>query len=137
LPTSPPDDIRVSVPARAEFVHVLRAVTATVASRVPVSFDGIEDLRLAVDEACAQLLALDGPPTMLTLLLRPLPERLEVVVRIDAAAEGWPPPALERTLGWRVLTALVEAVSPDVLGAEPSIRFAKPALEPFVSLDPS
>ncbi len=128
METSSTDDIRVTVPSRAEFVHVLRAVTATVASRVPLSFDGIEDLRLAVDEACAQLLALPGA-TALTLALRPLPDRLEAVVRTDAPPNGWPPPALEETLGWRVLTALVESVALDVDGGAPSIRFTKRALE--------
>jgi serine/threonine-protein kinase RsbW len=128
MKSSSTDDIRVTVPSRAEFVHVLRAVTATVASRVPVPFDGIEDLRLAVDEACAQLLALPGG-TALTLRLRPLPDRLEAVVGIDAPANGWPPPALEQTLGWRVLTALVDSVALDDDGTTPSIRFTKRSLE--------
>ena len=128
MKSSSTDDIRVTVPSRAEFVHVLRAVTATVASRVPVPFDGIEDLRLAVDEACAQLLALPGG-TALTLTLRPLPDRLEAVVGIDAPANGWPPPALEQTLGWRVLTALVDSVALDDVGTTPSIRFTKRSLE--------
>jgi serine/threonine-protein kinase RsbW len=128
MKSSSTDDIRVTVPSRAEFVHVLRAVTATVASRVPVPFDGIEDLRLAVDEACAQLLALPGG-TALTLTLRPLPDRLEAVVGIDAPANGWPPPALEQTLGWRVLTALVDSVALDDDGTTPSIRFTKRSLE--------
>ncbi len=135
METSPTDDIRVTVPARAEFVHVLRAVTANVASRVPVSFDGIEDLRLAVDESCAQLLALPGG-TELTLALRPLSDRLESVVRVDAPANGWPPPALEDTLGWRVLTGLVDSVELDVDGAAPAIRFTKRAIEPFASPGP-
>jgi serine/threonine-protein kinase RsbW len=128
MKSSSTDDIRVTVPSRAEFVHVLRAVTATVASRVPVPFDGIEDLRLAVDEACAQLLALPGG-TALTLTLRPLPDRLEAVVGIDAPANGWPPPTLEQTLGWRVLTALVDSVALDDDGTTPSIRFTKRSLE--------
>ena len=131
METFPTDDIRVTVPARAELVHVLRAVTATVASRVPVSFDGIEDLRLAVDEACSQLLALTGATT-LTLTLRPLPDRLEAVVGVDPAARGWPPGALEETLGWRVLTALVDSVAVDVDGTGPSIRFTKRALDGFM-----
>ena len=45
------ESVRLSVPARAEFVHVLRSVTAAVASRVPLSLDDVDDLRLAVDAA--------------------------------------------------------------------------------------
>jgi hypothetical protein len=47
------DAITVTVPARAEFLHLIRSVVASVAARRDLSIDAIEDLRLAVDEACA------------------------------------------------------------------------------------
>lgn len=133
METSPAGLISVSVPSRAEYVHVLRAVTASVAARIPVSFDGIEDLRLAVDEACAQVLAIRSGSTTLTLTLRPLPDRLEAVITVDAVAEDdWPPPGIEETLGWRVLSALVDTVT--LAGAPaPSIHLSKRALEPSAS----
>lgn len=131
METPRPDLISVSVPSRAEYVHVLRAVTASVASRIPVSFDGIEDLRLAVDEACARLLALQGGSTTLTLTLRPLSDRLEAVVTVDAAAkDDWPPPGIEETLGWRLLSALVDTVSLAEGPPGPSIHLSKRALDP-------
>lgn len=133
METPPADLISVSVPSRAEYVHVLRAVTASVAARIPVSFDGIEDLRLAVDEACVQLLALHSGSTTLTLTLRPLPDRLEAVVTVDAVAKGaWPPPAIEETFGWRVLSALVDTVTLVEGPPGPSIHLSKRALDPTV-----
>jgi serine/threonine-protein kinase RsbW len=108
----------------------MRAVTASVAARMNMPFDGIEDLRLAVDEACAWLLGLAGGATSMTLRLRPMDDRLEAVVSIDAAGRAWPPPDLEKSLSWKVLSALVDTVSLDAEASGPSIRLIKRTLEP-------
>lgn len=124
------DVVTVSVPPRSEFVHVLRAVTASVAARMRIPFDGIEDLRLAVDEACAWLLgARADDATSLTLRLKPQEGRLEAAVSLDAAARAWPPPGMEETFSWRVLSALVDSVSLNSEPEGPSIRLAKRTLE--------
>ena len=122
--------ITVSVPPEAEYVHVLRAVTASVAARLPIPFDGIEDLRLAVDEACAWLLARERSASAMTLRLRPLDDRLEAEVSIDAADGPWPPPDMEQSLPWRILSALVDTLSLDSDAGGPSIRLTKRTLEP-------
>jgi serine/threonine-protein kinase RsbW len=63
--TSRPDGDRVAirVPAAGVYVSTLRLATASLAARCDLTVDDIEDLRLAVDEACALLLphaAADG-----------------------------------------------------------------------------
>jgi serine/threonine-protein kinase RsbW len=126
----PIDLITVSVPPETGSVEVLRAVTASVAARMNMPFDGIEDLRLAVDEACAWLLGLAREATSMTLRLRPMDDRLEAVVSIDAAERAWPPPDLEQSLSWRVLSELVDTVSLDAEASGPSIRLIKRTLEP-------
>ena len=74
------DLITVSVPPESGSIQVLRAVTASVAARMNMPFDGIEDLRLAVAEACAWLLGLAGGATSMTLRLRlDPPERPRVL----------------------------------------------------------
>lgn len=122
--------ITVSVPATSGYVHVVRAVTASVAARLPIPFDGIEDLRLAVDEACAWLLGAGRSATTMTLRLRPLEDRLEVTVSLDAVERAWPPPDMERRLPWRILSALVDALSLDAGADGPSVRLTKRTLEP-------
>lgn len=117
--------ITASVPARPEFVHVLRAVTAAVASRLQIPYDGIEDLRLAVDEASARLLMLRTEARSLTLRLEPYDDRLEIVVCVEASVGEWPAPGLEETLAWTVLVALVDAVRPETDRDGPSIRMVK------------
>ncbi len=103
------DTVRVSVPARAEHVHLLRTVTGAVAAHLALSLDDVDDLRLAVDQACARLLALPGEPRTLRLDLRPMRGRIEVVLGVDATAT-WPPGGLEDSLAWRVLGALGDHV---------------------------
>jgi len=122
--------ITVSVPPEAGYVHVLRAVTASVAARLPIPYDAIEDLRLAVDEACAWLLARGRSASGVTLLLRPLDDRLEAEVSIDAADGPWPPPDLQQSLPWKILSALVDTISVDTERGRPSIRLTKRTLEP-------
>jgi serine/threonine-protein kinase RsbW len=53
-----PDVVRLSIPCRAEYVGVARLAILGVASRLNFSYDEVEDLRLAVGEACAG--AIDG-----------------------------------------------------------------------------
>lgn len=101
-------DVVVSVPARADFVHVLRSVTASVAARLDFSYDAIDDLRLAVDEACAQLLAVGSDGSALTLRMTPTEEGLELVATIDVEEADWPPPEAEESLAWRLMSALAD-----------------------------
>jgi serine/threonine-protein kinase RsbW len=124
------DAVVVSVPARPGYVHVLRAVTASVASRVPLSFDAIEDLKLAVDEGCAQLLALAGERTTMQLRLATSGDRLEASVAIDGDAGPWPPPQIDETFSWHVLSALVDTVTLDLDGGGPTVRMTKSRFEP-------
>src|SRR3972149_464992 len=69
------DAVHVAIPARAEFLHVLRSVTGAVAGHLLLTLDDIDDLRLAVDEACERLLSLPGTPRTIRLELRAVPGR--------------------------------------------------------------
>jgi serine/threonine-protein kinase RsbW len=122
------DSVRLSIPARSEYIHVLRSVTAAIAGRLPLSLDDVDDLRLAVDEACARLLALPGEPTTFRLDLRTLPDRLEVVAAVDTPTQTWPPIGFEDTLAWRVLSALAESVRFELWNGAPAIRIVKRTL---------
>jgi len=124
------DHVAVSVPADGRSVHVLRAVTAAVASRMRMSFDAIDDLRLAVDEASAWLLGANRGASTLTLRLLPLDDRLEAVVAVDAGAGAWPPSDVEQGLPWRILSALVDTLALGTDPSAPSISLGKRTLEP-------
>ena len=46
------DKVTITLPCRPEYVGVVRLALLGVASRLPFSYDEVEDLRLAVGEAC-------------------------------------------------------------------------------------
>ncbi len=50
------DLVVLRLPAAGAYLSVLRTATASLASRLDFTIDDIEDLRIAVDEACAMLL---------------------------------------------------------------------------------
>src|SRR5512141_3495133 len=50
------DTVELRVPADPAYLAVLRTATAGLAARLDLTLDEIEDLRIAVDEACALLL---------------------------------------------------------------------------------
>ena len=59
------DVVLLTVPADGTYLAVLRTATAGLAARLHFALDEIEDLRIAVDEACAMLLAVAARDTEL------------------------------------------------------------------------
>ncbi|MFB3739203.1 MAG: ATP-binding protein [Candidatus Velamenicoccus archaeovorus] len=120
------DAVEVSVPARAEYVRLLRTVAAAAGARHDLTVDAIEDLRIAVDEAGAQLLHLGGA----TLILRigAADDGVLVEVTTDATDAAWPPDGMERSLAWQVLEGLTDEVAVDRGADGPSIRIRKRAV---------
>jgi anti-sigma regulatory factor (Ser/Thr protein kinase) len=45
-------NIQIQIPSSAEYVRVVRLAVLGVASRMPFSYDDVEDIKLAVSEAC-------------------------------------------------------------------------------------
>ncbi len=121
IATTVSPEVRVSVPARPGFVRVLRAVVASLGARLDLTYDRIDDLRIAVDEACAQLLSLDA--ATITMRLSAGDARLVVLVGADAAApDAWPPPQVEDSLAWRVLSAVTDDLRFEMTEAGPTVR---------------
>lgn len=113
----------ISVPARAEFLHVVRTVVGSVAARHDLTIDAIEDLRIAVDEACAQLLVARG--TEITVRLEATDAGLEAVCSTDADVPDWPPDGVEHSLASQVLQGLADGVAWERTEHGPSVRVAK------------
>ena len=115
----------VRIPARPDYVHVVRAAVASVAARHDFSVDAIDDLRIAVDEACASLLAIPSPATYLTVRIDFADGALVIVVSTDASPSAWPPPGAQQTLAWQVLSALANDVGFERDGEGAALRLVK------------
>lgn len=108
------DFVEVRLPAAGAYLSVLRTATAGLAARLDFTLDEIEDLRIAVDEACAILLQQAVPGSVLSCVFRlgtPDAESLEVTVSAPTT-DGRAP---ERdTFAWTVLSALAGKVDSSV-----------------------
>ncbi len=72
------EQIEVTIPARAEYVAVVRLTVAGIAGRMSFSYDDAEDLKIAVSEACTVAVLSGGPKVQVRFEIAP--DRLEVRV---------------------------------------------------------
>jgi serine/threonine-protein kinase RsbW len=99
--------VEVRVPAVGSYVATLRITTASLAVRCDLTIDDIEDLRLAVDEACALLLPHASEGSTLDARFQLAAGRLEVATSVHTDDEAEP----DRSgFAWTVLGALATAV---------------------------
>jgi serine/threonine-protein kinase RsbW len=124
---TPGDAVRITVPARAEFLHVVRTVVGSVAARHDLTIDAIEDLRIAVDEACAQLLIARG--TSVTVAISGRDDGVETVCSTDAEVAVWPPEGIQHSLATQVLKGLADSVAWELSAEGPTVRVGKRAVE--------
>lgn len=107
------DMVEIRLPADSAYLSVLRTATAGLAARLDFTLDEIEDLRIAVDEACAMLLPNAIETAALTCRFELLPDTLSVTVTIPTTRGQLP----ERdTFSWTVLTALAGDVDTGATG---------------------
>lgn len=105
------DVVEIRLPADGAYLSVLRTATAGLAARLDFTLDQIEDLRIAVDEACAMLLAQASPGSDLTCAFELGNDALEV--RVSVPTESGSVPARD-TFAWTVLSALAGDVDAGV-----------------------
>jgi serine/threonine-protein kinase RsbW len=105
------DRVRVCMPAEGAYLSVLRTATAGLAARLDFTLDEIEDLRIAVDEACAMLLSQAVPGASLECAFTLGHDVMTIAV--TAACLAPQQPATD-TFAWTVLTALAGSVDAHV-----------------------
>ena len=108
IPQDAADFVEVALPADGAYLSVLRTATAGLAARLDFTIDEIEDLRIAVDEACAMLLAQVVPDARLR--CRFALSSGSLVVAVSAPTREGQVPARD-TFAWTVLSALTDEVT--------------------------
>jgi serine/threonine-protein kinase RsbW len=110
--TERPDaDVEVRIPADSAFVSVLRATAAGLASRLGFDLGTIEDLRIAVGEACALALPEADEGSSMTAEFFLSPSHLTVGISVSGT-EMHPPD--REGFAWQVLDTLASGASAEV-----------------------
>ena len=107
------------LPADSAYVAVLRMTTAGLGARLDLTLDDIEDLRMAVGEACALLLevARAGSELHASYVL----DDGRISVSVTTESDGG---ELDReSFGWQVLDALTTGLAAATDGPSRSISF--------------
>jgi serine/threonine-protein kinase RsbW len=123
------DVVVLVVPADNTYLAVLRTATAGLAARLTMTLDQIEDLRIAVDEACAILVPLatasrpDAAGPEVTCRFTVMPEALRIDVSVWTLYGHKLPGA--QSFSWQVLTALAGEVAADARDGRATISLTK------------
>ena len=123
----PRPDVELRIPADSAFLSVLRTATAGLAARLDFTLDDIEDLRIAVDEACAMVLpqALTGSDLNCSFFLGG--DTLRVAVAADCDT---PRPPSHEGFAWTVLSALTTSLAAEVEGDTLTVTLSRTSGEP-------
>src|SRR6202023_1942715 len=105
------DHVTVCMPAEGAYLSVLRTATAGLAARLDFTLDEIEDLRIAVDEACAMLLAEAVPGTDLECEFELTGDAMRIAVSVLTVSGTEPS---RDTFAWTVLSSLAGDVDSSV-----------------------
>lgn len=102
--------VALTIPADQSMMLVMRMTTAGVMARIGLTVEAVDDLKMAVEEACNCLLMQDGAGGMLRLTYRSTVDR--VVTTVCTEGEGGHPIDAD-TLGVIrcILESMVDAVS--------------------------
>ncbi len=105
-------DIRLTLPARPENIAVIRHVLGALAEALAMPPALIDDMRLAVTEACTNVVrhAYDGGEGTIDVVVRPRGDALEVVVADEGRGFGPSPDTSGPGLGMSLIAALADAV---------------------------
>jgi serine/threonine-protein kinase RsbW len=114
--------VTLTIPADGAYLSILRTATAGVAARLDFTLDGIEDLRMAVDEACALLLPQSKAESNLRCAFDVGESSLTIAVTAESSS---PKPPRRDGFAWTVLTALTTDVDATVDGSSVTLRLTR------------
>jgi serine/threonine-protein kinase RsbW len=120
-------DVELRIPADSAFLAVLRTATAGLAARLDFTLDDIEDLRIAVDEACAMVLpqAREGSDLTCAFILG----AGSLSVAVSAECDHPMQPSRDG-FAWTVLAALTSSVQAEVTDDRLTITLSRNTAEP-------
>jgi serine/threonine-protein kinase RsbW len=101
-------DVELRLPVDSAYVSVLRATTVSLAARMDFTIDDIEDLRMAVGEACAMVLTCADENSDLTCAYFMTKGEVTITVTVPSASPEMPD---RDGFAWQMLSALTTDAS--------------------------
>ena len=140
MPEQPEDIVELIVPNERKYLHVVRLAVSGVASREGFSIEEIEDIKLAVGEACTNAMehAYEAGAPNATIRIRCRVEPGEFIVEVidegcgfdpdDVIIDPSAPPPSERGLGLFLVASSVDRLDIDTApGAGTKVTLVKKA----------
>ena len=103
--------VQIQLPAEPGYAALLRSAVAVIAARCDLTYDRLEDARLAVDEAFAQVLGFASPGQQVTCSFEEAPGALSFTIATLTSAHT---PIPTDSFGWTVLSALADELSAEL-----------------------
>ena len=106
-------DVKLTLPARPENVSVIRHVLGAFAEALRLPDDLVEDLRLAVTEACTNVVRHAYPPDLpgpVEISIRPMDEQVSVIVADHGRGIGTSSDTTGPGLGLPLIAAIADEV---------------------------
>lgn len=112
------DSISLEIPSRAEYVSVSRLTLVSIANRLGFDIDDIEDMKVAISEACTNAIIHGNDDSLLNIKFNILKDGLEIVVKdkgkgfsLDSLKEPNLDELNEGGLGIFIIKSLMDKVS--------------------------
>jgi serine/threonine-protein kinase RsbW len=119
MPDKPRADVELRLPADGVYVSVVRTTTAGLAARLDFLIDDIEDLRIAVGEACAMVLQEADLDSDLVCSYYLSPGQLTVEVAVSAGSPEGPE---YDSFAWQVLSTMATKADADASDGRFAVR---------------
>jgi serine/threonine-protein kinase RsbW len=115
--------LHLEIPASGAYLAVARAAATGLAAQLRFTYDEIDDLRIAVDEACTQLMARRGSADTIRVVYHMEDDGLWVEVSVATSDRAGP---LERdTFAWQILSAMTDEIVEKAEAGRLALRFRK------------
>ncbi|MDP2288254.1 MAG: anti-sigma regulatory factor [Actinomycetota bacterium] len=111
--------VLINLPAAASYAGVLRTTAAAMAARCDLSYDRLEDARLAIDEAFAQVVSYSQVDATIECAFSEAPNDLRFVLSGPTVLDTQLP---TDSFSWTVLSALADELQAEVSDGRLSIH---------------
>lgn len=119
------DTIEMTVPAKAEFVPMLRSMIGCVGAMLEFPLDEVEDLRLATSEACGYLLNIAPRARILRVTIDVDEGSIQITAPMEDSIHRVMSEGVDQFITWHILGALTDEASLEWTVEGPVIRFCK------------